>query len=133
LNDKKPALRFLLDEGVPRSAGDVLEKHGHEVIYFEEALQKGSADQVVCKAAIINDAILVALDGDMKQIAREHGVGSGRFKKLNLLKISCSEPQAAKRLEQTITLIEHEWNVSDKKQGRRLFVEISKTYVKSNR
>jgi hypothetical protein len=43
----------------------------------------------VCAIVDINDAILVALDGDMKRIAQGHGVGSGKYLKLRLIKLSC--------------------------------------------
>lgn len=52
-------LRVLLDEGVPRSVGQILANDGHEVLNLEDVLLKGSADPVVCTAAEANDAVLV--------------------------------------------------------------------------
>lgn len=71
-------LRFLLDEGVPHSVGRYLESRGHEVIYFDAALMPGSPDVLVAKTAEANDAILIALDGDMKALAKRAGIGGGR-------------------------------------------------------
>ena len=129
----RPKLRVFLDEGVPRAVGRVFNAHGHEVIYLDEAMKRGSADVLVCTVAQTNDAILVAFDNDMKQIARGHGVGGERFKKLSLIKFQCSEPNAAERLEQAMSLVEHEWNVSAEKTGRRLFVVIGKAVLRSHR
>lgn len=126
-------LRFLLDEGAPRSVGRLLEEHGHEVIYFAEALTPGSPDVLVAKAAEANEAILVAVDGDMKELAKRAGIGGGRFRQLSLLKFSCREPMAAKRLAQALSLVEHEWAVSEEKAARRLFVEISDGFIKTHR
>jgi predicted nuclease of predicted toxin-antitoxin system len=122
----------VLDEGVADSVGRVLEENGHRVIYANKEIP-GSSDLVVCAFAELNRSILVAIDGDMKQIAKNHGVGSGRFKRLSLLKISCREWVAAERVSQLMTLIEHEWKHSPTPDGRRLFVEIKDTVVSSFR
>lgn len=126
-------LRFLLDEGVPRSVGRYLEGRGHEVIYFDVALMPGSPDVVVAKTAEVNDAILIALDGDMKTLAKRAGIGRERFKRLSLLKLSCRETAAAQRVEQAISLIENEWTISAAKKARRLFVEIGDAFIKTQR
>lgn len=126
---KKPRLRLFLDEGVPRAVGRKLDDLGHDVIYLHEAIALGSSDLLVCAAAEANSAILVALDGDMRQIAKGHGVSNGRYKKLSLIKLSCSEVQAAARIEQFIELIESEWRLSNEKVGRRLFVDVSDSRI----
>lgn len=126
-------MKFFLDEGVPVSAGRPLQEAGHEVIYFNESgIAKGSADPMVCLAAQLNDAILVALDGDMRAIAKGNGVSNSRFKSLNLLKLNCRESQAAKRIALSLSLLEHEWAVG-KGQVRRFFVEIGNSVIRTNR
>jgi hypothetical protein len=87
----------------------------------------------VCITADINDAILVALDGDMKRIAQGHGVDARTFLKLGLIKLSCFEPDAARRVKGAMSLIEHEWNFSAGKSGRRIFVEILDTVIRTVR
>jgi predicted nuclease of predicted toxin-antitoxin system len=133
LNGGRPRLRVLLDEGVPRDVGRTFEQHGHEVIPFEEAVQRGARDELVCAAAEANAALLVAFDNDMRQAARRQGIGSVRFKRLNLLKFTCPEPMAAKRLEEAMSLVEHEWAVAAQTTGRRLYVEISTHVLRSFR
>lgn len=133
MNRSRPKLRVFLDEGVPVSVGNTFEAHGHEVVPLEAAVKRGSPDVMVCAAAQANDAILVAFDHDMKQLARRYGIGSGRFKRLSLIKFLCPEPMAAKRLEQAMSLIEHEWLVSSEKVARRLFVEVGKQFLRTNR
>lgn len=129
----RPKLRFFLDEGVADSVGAYLASEGHVVIYLREAINTGSADPLVCIAAEANEAILVAHDSDMKALAQKHGVGNGRFKRLNLIKLSCPEPRAADRLREAMSLIEHEWIVADGKAARRLFVEIGKEVIRTMR
>lgn len=124
-------LKFFLDEGVPDSVGVVCADFGHEVIYLRDSIPTGSPDDLVCVAAEKNEAILVACDGDFKQLARKFGVGGGRFKKLSLVKLSVKSPLAAKRIAQAMSLIEHEWDISESKAARRIFIEIRKDVIRT--
>lgn len=122
-------LRLFLDEGVPRAVGRLFESNGHFVIYLDQAIERGSSDPLVATAAQENDCILVALDGDMKAIAKGLGFTNSRYKRLSLIKLSCNEVQAANRVSQFLTLIESEWAISEKKAARRLFIEIGDSRV----
>jgi Domain of unknown function (DUF5615) len=130
---RKPKLRFFLDEGVPHAVGRKLTDSGHEVIYLQDATASGSPDQLVCAVAQANEAILVALDGDMKQLAQRHGVGQRRYRRLSLLKLSCREPRAADRVGTAMSLIEHEWKFSDGNSDRRIFIDIGDTSISTKR
>lgn len=129
----KPKLRFFLDEGVPRAVGKRLLQEGHDVIYLQDAVATGSPDQLVCAVAQANEAILVALDGDMKQLAKRHGIGQLRYRKLSLLKLSCRETRAVERIGLAMSLIEHEWNFSAGCSDRRIFIEIGDASISSKR
>jgi predicted nuclease of predicted toxin-antitoxin system len=112
------ALTFFLDEGVPDSVAQVIRDSSHEAMLLRQsAVARGSPDQVVCAFAEATDAILVAIDGDMKRIAQGHGAGAGRFRSLNLLKLSCAEPDAAQRVREAMSLIEHEWQIEPIQQS----------------
>lgn len=111
----------------------MFESHGHEIIPFEEIVRRGSVDTLVCSAAQANEAILVAFDSDMREIAKRHGIAHDRFSRLNLIKFTCPEPMAHKRLDFAMSLIEHEWLVSDAKTARRLFVEIGMHVIRTYR
>ena len=74
----------------------------------------------------------VTVDKDMRQIAKYHGVGSGRFKRLHLLQFRCSEVRSISRAE-AITLIEHEWSIPQAKAARRFRVEIGGDYIRTHR
>jgi predicted nuclease of predicted toxin-antitoxin system len=116
----RPTLRLFLDEGVPDSVGHAFLEAGHEVHFLNRTLARGSSDQLVCAIADINNAILVALDGDMRRIAQGHGVGSGRYLRLGLIKLSCFEPDAPVRVRAAMSLIEHEWMFTEGAEGRRI-------------
>jgi predicted nuclease of predicted toxin-antitoxin system len=129
----RPSLRLFLDEGVPDSVGHAFLEAGHQVGFLNKSLARGSPDHLVCAIADINDAILVALDGDMKRIAQSYGIGARTYLKMGLIKLSCFEPEAAQRVRAAMSLIEHEWNVSEGSTGRRIFVELSDKVMRSHR
>jgi len=133
LNEPATILKVFLDEGVPHSVGANLTTEGHNVIYLAEAIKRGSPDQVVCKAAMENDAILIAHDSDMRTIARSHGIGQSRFRRLNLLKLSCKKTRSASRVAEALRLLVHEWNFGDYKRGRQLDMEVRDTVIRLNR
>lgn len=105
------------------------------MILHREILPEGASDTQVAATALANGAILVALDHDMRQLAQRYGVSQGtdRFARLNLIRIGCSEIQAAKRVEQAMTLIEHEWVISLEKAARRMWVDIGAHSLRTNR
>ncbi len=133
MTDKRPKLRLFLDEGVPDSVAKAFREDGHDVCLLRENIAPGSPDPLVCAAAEINDCILVALDGDMKQLASRRGVGGRRFRKLSLIKLSCLEPRAADRIKTAMSLIEHEWRYSQNSNDRRIFIEIQDSVIRINR
>lgn len=125
MSKPKKQLRFFLDASVPDSVGKALADAGHPVIYHRDALAEGTKDPVVCQTAMENDAVLVAVDADMKHLSRRFGKTEDRFQKLNLLMCSCNAVMAAKRIAQAISLVEHEWKESQAKEARRLWVEVT--------
>jgi predicted nuclease of predicted toxin-antitoxin system len=129
----RPILRIFTDEGVPDSVGDCFDSHGHTVIRLRESVATGSPDPLVCAAAEANEAILVALDGDMRAIAQRRGLGQRRFRKLSLIKVSCKATRAAERVNAAMSLIEHEWLYSADQADRRLFMEIGSDVIRTFR
>lgn len=120
---------------MPDSVANVLETSGHKAILHRDALAEKTPDDVVCATALANEAILVAIDQDMKRLAQRFGIGRGstRFARLSLIWLCCNETLAAKRLQQALSFIEHEWNVSEEKTARRLWVDIGPHFLRTNR
>jgi predicted nuclease of predicted toxin-antitoxin system len=98
----------------------------HRVIYHHEVLDSGAKDDVVAATAILNDAILIAVDADMKRLVRRFGSpnNSEKYKKLHLIFLSCDQVLAAKRLEHAMSFVETEWRVTCEKAARRLWLDI---------
>lgn len=127
------ALKFFIDQCVPDSAGTALKECGHKVVLLREELAVNSPDTLVAAVAEKNDAILVSLDGDFRVITRRHGVGKRAYRRLSLIKLSCRESRAAERLRTCITLIEHEWVLSQAATDRRILIEIGDAMIRINR
>lgn len=123
-------MKFFLDEGAPAQIGSELEGYGFEVIRFAEAALPSTPDNVVADIAIANDAVLVAIDRDMKQIAKAMGISNKRYKNLSLLSFRCREPQAIRRLKIAIPFIRLQLQLTEGNPGRRLFVEVYANSIK---
>lgn len=135
MSEQTKTLKVFLDAGVPVAVGGVFEAARIEVIYYRDALPEKVSDDVVCATAIANNAVLVAMDGDMKRKPRAYGVKAkgNRFENLSLIHICCPGPQAANRVRQCLSLIQHEWRYATTKVARRLWVEVAPNYVRTNR
>ncbi len=72
-------LKFFLDENMPNSSADMLEKHGYEVEHARTAGFKGSSDEAIAQYAKDQKAILVSRDLDFGNVlwypeGSHHGV-----------------------------------------------------------
>ena len=116
----------MLDEGTPVPAAEPFIKRGHQVIHHRDVLLSGAKDKVVVTAAILNKAVLIAVDADMRRMVRRFGAPgqTERYDKLNLISIRCNEVLAAKRLTQAMSFIEQEWHFACEKPSRRMWVDI---------
>ncbi|RUW72010.1 MULTISPECIES: DUF5615 family PIN-like protein [unclassified Mesorhizobium] len=135
MNAANGQFRVLLDAGVPDSVGKVFARYGHMVIYHRDVLPEQTVDEVVCATALANDAILVAIDGDMKQMAKQYGVTpqGDRFNNLHIIRLCCNEVLASKRLEHSLTLIDHEWTFAAAKVARRMWVDVCPHQLRTHR
>jgi len=128
-------IRALLDAGVPDSVGHVLAEAGHDVIYHRDILPERTPDVTVAATALENDAVLVAIDHDMRQIAQKYGMAArgGRFDRLSLIRLCCEEVLSAKRLAHAMSFVEFEWDFRARKAARRMWVEIGPHHLRTNR
>lgn len=111
----------------------MLKAAGHEVILLRERLATDAPDPVVATVSEMNDAILISMDGDFRELAPRIGIGKRRFRRLSRIGIRCDAPQAAKRLEIALSLIEHEWLRAQASSDKRMIVEIMMTVIRTIR
>jgi predicted nuclease of predicted toxin-antitoxin system len=126
-------MRFFLDNCVPDSVGRVLLTRGHEAIFQRDAIPKDASDKLVALASVENGAILISFDKDFKAIASRFHVSHGRLKKLSRIQFRCSEPKAASRLDNGLSLIEAEWSLCQVTADGRMFIEIQDNAFKTVR
>jgi predicted nuclease of predicted toxin-antitoxin system len=126
VNRDSKEIVVLLDEGTPIAVAEPFVSRGHYVIYHREVMDSGAKDDVVAATAILNNAILVAVDADMKRLVRRFGSpnNSERYKRLHLIFLSCDQVLAAKRLDHAMSFVEGEWAVTCEKAARRLWLDI---------
>ena len=129
-----PLLKALLDENVPADVGNVFSEHGNQCVPFHDVAQRGTSDPALARIAEVTGLVLVSFDSDIRQLAKTIGAGHRRFKKLSLISFrNMRESQAAKRLAQARSLIEHEWSHGIPGQQRRLHVEIGSSFITTRR
>lgn len=132
-NERRVSIKFFLDNCVPDSVAHVLRDAGHEVIFLRDTIPKDSPDQVVARVSEALDAVLVSYDKDFKALAPRIGVGQRRFRKLSRVGFRCREPQAARRMEAALSLIEHEWQTAQTTTDKRMIIEIGDTAIRTIR
>lgn len=127
-------MRLLLDHNVPVSVAEVFRARGHEVHLVSDILPTDSPDQLIATVSQEQGWILVSCDRDFKTIAPRvpHGMRA-RFRRLSRISLECSEPQAAKRVEAAMTLIESEFEIAQESADKRMLIVIQNSGIKTHR
>lgn len=126
-------IKFFIDHCIPDAVGRALSSAGHEVVLLRTQLAPNSPDPLVAAVAEMNGAVLVSLDSDFKSLAPRAGVGRRRFRTLSRIGLKCSEPQAGARIIEALSLIEHEWDLAQRRADKRMIVEIGQTSIRTIR
>jgi predicted nuclease of predicted toxin-antitoxin system len=126
-------MRFFLDHNVPVSVAKTLVAAGHEVIIQKDALAPDAEDPVVALTAAENAAVLITFDRDFRAIAGRLGVANRRLRALSRIQMRCKEPDGATRLQEAMSLIEHEWELAQERSDKRIFIEVLGLGIKTVR
>ncbi len=126
MNGDGKEIVVLLDEGTPVAVAEPFLSRGHYAIYHSEVMDSDAKDEVVAATAILNNAILVAVDADMKRLVRRFGSpnNSEKYKRLHVIFLGCEQVLAAKRLDHAMSFVGGEWAVTCEKAARRLRLDI---------
>lgn len=131
---RRPAIRFFIDHCVPDSVGDVLRAAGHEVILLRERIAPDSPDPLVAAVSEMNGAVLISLDSDFRTLLPRVARGERRrFRTLSRIGLRCKAPRCAQRIKAALSLIEHEWDVAQNNQDKRMIVEVGESHLRSIR
>lgn len=127
-------MQFLLDHNVPASVADILRERGHTCILLVDVLPAESTDPVVARVAEINDCILLTQDSDFRQIIKRIPNGSkATVKRLSRISLQCQSFNCAKRITLAMSFIEHEWELCQEAQDKRMFLFIGHHSMRTSR
>lgn len=127
-------MHFMLDENVPVSVAEMLERHGHDVAWIRDYVPPGAPDPVVATISEELNAVLISFDGDFERIAPRIPRGRrARFRRLSRIWMRCGEPQAARRLEVALPFVEAEFQHAQQSSDARMLVQIGKSYLRTER
>jgi len=125
---------LFLDHNVPDSVARVFAERGHEVVLLRETLPTDSPDQVVATVSERMGAVLVSCDTDFARIAPRIPRGhKARFRRLSRISLACRAPQAARRVDAAMTLIEHEYEIARSSRDGRMHLVISDSVIRTHR
>ena len=114
---RRARIPFFLDQNVPNSVRDVLVARGHDVELLRDNLATDTADPIVAQVRQAAGKVLVSHDKDFKAIAKRVNATQREYREaLHRIALRCDEPDSARRIEEAMDFIEHEWAVSKKKR-----------------
>lgn len=114
---------FFTDENVPESASRFLAQSGHSVTRLSEVMVKGTADPVIAVACSRSGHVLVSHDTDFRQTAKRLQITQRQYRtSLHRIMLRCAEPDDVGRLQDALSLIEHEWALI--REDRPMAIEI---------
>ncbi|MGH7056594.1 MAG: DUF5615 family PIN-like protein [Acetobacteraceae bacterium] len=126
-------IRVFVDQCVPDSAAHAFLEKGHEVQFLRECLAVNSDDMLVAPVAMAREAVLLSLDRDFRKIATRLQSSQRRLRKLSLIQLRCRESHAKRRLQESMSLIEHEYRLMLETPRARLFVELLEGCIRTYR
>lgn len=127
-------MRFILDENVPNSVGDMLRSRGHEAFSIRDYVAQGAPDQIVAAIAEHEEAVLVSHDRDFRKIAPRVPEGQrARFRRLSVVRMQCEKPRSSERLQAAMPLIEVEFEERQRMPDRRMIVVVARGTVTIHR
>ena len=132
MSPEENRLKLFVDHNVAESAARVFESAGHALRRLRRVLPRDAPDDLVAAMVVAAGEILITHDKDFKQLARRAGVARRHFDRLDLIKLSCAEFDAAKRLTAFMSLIEHEWRYT-RAHGMRMFLDIGAVALRVER
>ena len=107
---QRPCIQFFTDHNVADSVGNALLFGGHGLVRLRECMPKDTKDPLVALACSESGHVLVSHDNDFREVSRRLQITQGQYRKLlHRVDLRCFEPDAARRVTETMQLIETEW------------------------
>jgi predicted nuclease of predicted toxin-antitoxin system len=122
-------MTLLIDECVPHSVARVFAERGHTVVFVTQHLAAQAPDPLIAVAGDRLEAIVVTWNHkDFKTLtARVPHDNVIKFRKLGRISFRVNEARGAHRAHELIEWIEFEYGQVQKRNDRRLLIEIMET------
>src|SRR5574340_228306 len=105
-------IQFFTDDNVPDSVGDFLIAAGHDVTRLRDVMLRNTEDRVIEVACSRSGHVLVTHDRDFMATAKRLKVTRREYQtQLHRIQLRCEEPRSARRVQEAMSLIEHEWTI----------------------
>ena len=125
----RPVIKFFTDNNVPESVAEYLEGAGHEVTRLRLVMSTETSDPVIEVACSHSGHVLVTHDKDFRTAAKRLGISRRQYQlTLHKIQLRCREPESARRLAESMSLIEHEWQLV--KPDRPMVIEIKDEIIR---
>ncbi len=123
------SIPFFMDNCVADSAGKLLEKAGHDVAFLRDYMPSNTKDPIIAMTCAMNARVLVSHDKDFKEISKTFALSKRKTGQLHRVSLRCSEPNAAGRLQEALSVIEAEW-ARMQQSGGQMLVEITEVAIR---
>jgi predicted nuclease of predicted toxin-antitoxin system len=124
---------FFTDQNIPDSVGRAITAAGHELQLLRNCMPITAKDPLIAIACARGGQVLVSQDNDFKAIAERLRISQNKYaNSLHRLDIRCDAVNAASRVRDMMSLIEHEW-MHAHILGRAMVVEIGNEFVRIRR
>jgi predicted nuclease of predicted toxin-antitoxin system len=125
------AIPFFMDNNVAESVGKLLEGEKHNVVRLRDCMAPDSADPVVAIACVESARVLITHDRDFKTISKRLTLTKRKCRQLHRVALHCSEPHAARRMKDALSVILAEWTRVQASRGKyQMVVEVSEVAIR---
>ena len=125
------SIPFFMDNCVADSVGKLLRNAGHDVAFLRDHLPADTKDPIVAMTCAMNARVLVTHDKDFKEISKKLAISKKSSGQLHRVFFRCSEPNAAARMKEALSVIESEWARTKASGGKlQMVVEITEVAIR---
>lgn len=122
---------FFMDNNVAESVGKTLEAEKHDVVRLRDCMAPDSSDPVVAIACVESARVLITHDKDFRAISKRLALTKRKCRQLHRVALHCSEPKAAGRMKEALSVIQAEWKRVQASKGKhQMVVEISEVAIR---
>lgn len=125
------SIPFFMDNCVADSVGRLLGKAGHDVALLRDHMPADTKDPIVAMTCAMNARVLVTHDKDFKELSKKLAMSKKASTQLHRVSLRCSEPNAATRINEALSVIEAEWDRVQANSGKhQMVVEITEVAIR---